>query len=192
MTVFESYSDDELLAAIRDSDAQAFSEFLRRYWKKAYHITYSKVRSQAVTEEIVQDLFATLWDKRSSLSISNVYAFIFTCIKNKSINYIESQLVKKKYWDYYKVFIPQQEESTRREVEFNDLMKAVETCAETLPEKSRSVFRLSRLEGISNREIAQRLNLSEKSIEYHLTKSLKIMRLALRDFTMVMLATFNF
>jgi RNA polymerase sigma-70 factor (family 1) len=191
LTAFESYSDEELLTAIRKNDASAFSEFLRRYWKKAYHITYAKVRSQAVTEEIVQDLFTTLWDKRASLSINNVHAFIFTCIKNKSINYIESQLVRKKYWNYYKVFIPQQEESTRREVEFNELMEAVETCVETLPEKSRSVFRLSRLEGIPNREIAERLNLSEKAIEYHLTKSLKIMRLALRDFTLLLMVAFN-
>ena len=188
MSALEAYSDEQLLTAIRNDDAQAFSEFVRRYWKKAYHITYSKVRSQPVTEEIVQDLFTTLWDKRATLSIGNVYAFIFTCVRNKSINYIESQLVRKKYWDYYKAFIPQQEESTRREVEFNELMQAVETCVETLPEKSRSVFRLSRLEGMPNREIAERLNLSEKSIEYHLTKSLKVMRLALKDFTLLLLA----
>jgi RNA polymerase sigma-70 factor (family 1) len=187
LTAFEAHSDEELLAAIRNNDAQAFSEFVRRYWKKAYQITYSKVRSQTVTEEIVQDLFTMLWDKRSTLSITHVYAFIFTCIRNKSINYIESQLVRKKYWYYYKMFVPQQEESTTRTVEFNELMEAVETCVETLPEKSRSVFRLSRLEGVPNREIAERLNLSEKSIEYHLTKSLKIMRLALRDFTLVIL-----
>lgn len=191
MNACETYTDEQLLSAIRNDDAQAFSEFVRRYWKKAYNIAYSKVRSQSVTEEIVQDLFTTLWDKRTTLSISNVDAFIFTCLRNKSINYIESQLVRKKYWDYYKAFIPQQEESTRREVEFNELMQAVETCVKTLPEKSRSVFRLSRLEGVSNREIAERLNLSEKAIEYHLTKSLKVMRLALKDFTLLLLVAFH-
>ena len=70
-------------------------------------------------------------------------------------------------------------------------MRAVETCVEALPEKSRSVFRLSRLEGVPNREIAERLNLSEKAIEYHLTKSLKIMRLALKDFTLLLLVAFH-
>ena len=190
MNAYDAHSDEQLLSAIRKDDSQAFSEFVRRYWKKAYHITYSKVRSQPVTEEIVQDLFTTLWDKRTTLSIGHVDAFIFTCLRNKSINYIESQLVRKKYWDYYKAFIPQQEESTRRAVEYNELMQAVETCAETLPEKSRSVFRLSRLEGVSNREIAEKLNLSEKAIEYHLTKSLKVMRLALKDFTPLLLVVF--
>jgi len=190
LNAYDAHSDEQLLSAIRKDDSQAFSEFVRRYWKKAYHITYSKVRSQPVTEEIVQDLFTTLWDKRITLSIGHVDAFIFTCLRNKSINYIESQLVRKKYWDYYKAFIPQQEESTRRAVEYNELMQAVETCAETLPEKSRSVFRLSRLEGVSNREIAEKLNLSEKAIEYHLTKSLKVMRLALKDFTPLLLVVF--
>lgn len=191
MNAYADHSDEQLLSAIRNDDAKAFSEFVRRYWKKAYHITYSKVRSQSITEEIVQDLFTTLWDKRATLSIANVDAFVFTCLRNKAINYIESQLVRKKYWDYYKAFIPQQEESTRRAVEFNELMQAVETCVQTLPEKSRSVFRLSRLEGVSNREIAERLNLSEKAIEYHLTKSLKVVRLALKDFTLLLLVAFH-
>jgi RNA polymerase sigma-70 factor (family 1) len=191
LNAYAAHSDEQLLSAIRHDDAQAFAEFVRRYWKKAYHMTYAKVRSQPVTEEIVQDLFTTLWDKRPTLSINNVDAFIFTCIRNKAINYIESQLVRRKYWDYYKAFIPQQEESTRRAVEFAELMRAVESCVETLPEKSRSVFRLSRLEGVSNREIAERLNLSEKAIEYHLTKSLKVMRLALKDFTLLLLVVFH-
>jgi RNA polymerase sigma-70 factor (ECF subfamily) len=179
---FGEWNDAELLIAIRNSDERAFSEFFRRYWKMAHGHAYSKTRSKEITEEIVQDLFMMLWDKRESLNIDNIPAYIFTSIKNKSINYIESQFVKNKYLDYYKAFIPQAEESTSHDVEFDELMEAVEGSVESLPEKSRNIFRLSQLEGRSNKEIASTLSLSEKSIEYHLTKSIKSIRLHLKDF----------
>ena len=188
MIELKEHTDEALLTAIQNSDAEAFSEFVKRYWKRTYQIAFAKIRSHDVTEEVVQDLFANLWSKRESLSISNVYAYIQTIIRNRSISYIRSKIVREKYWHYYKAFIPRQEESTELAVEFNELMNAVEKCAELLPEKSRDVFRLSRLEGISKKEIASRLNLSEKSIEYHLTKSIKAMRLALKDFAPVLLA----
>jgi RNA polymerase sigma-70 factor (ECF subfamily) len=82
----------------------------------------------------------------------------------------------------YKNFIPRQENLTEQTVEFNELLAAIEKRMEYLPEKSKKVFRLNRLEGHSITEIANALNLSEKAIEYHLTRSLKELRLHLKDF----------
>jgi RNA polymerase sigma-70 factor (ECF subfamily) len=90
--------------------------------------------------------------------------------------------VQKKYWDYYKTFIPHQENLTERAVEFNELLEALEEKMEYLPEKSKKVFKLNRLEGHSIAEIANTLNLSEKAIQYHITRSLKELRLHLKDF----------
>jgi RNA polymerase sigma-70 factor (ECF subfamily) len=140
------------------------------------------VRSKEATEEIVQDLFISLWDKRSSLSINNLPSYLFTAVKHRALNHIESQIVHKKYWDYSKNYIPHLEYATDTIVEFNELMEAIEEGMDHLPEKSKRVFRLNRLEGHSVHEIAGILHLSEKAIQYHLTQSLKKLRVHLKDF----------
>jgi RNA polymerase sigma-70 factor (family 1) len=175
-------TDHELLAAIRNDDENAFSELFKRYWRKAYNMAYSRVRSKEITEEIIQDLFVTLWDKRASLSINNMSSYLFIAIKHKALNFIEAQIVHQKYWDYQKKIILIQEDATEKTVEFNELMGAIEEGMGYLPEKAKKVFRLNRLEGHTISEIADLLNLSKKAIQYHLTRSLKEMRLHLKDY----------
>jgi RNA polymerase sigma-70 factor (family 1) len=182
LTNIRLHTDQELLEAIRFNDENAFSELFRRYWRKVHAMAYSRVRSKEVTEEIVQDLFTALWDKRATNSINHLPSYLFQAVKFKAINYIESRLVHEKYWDYYKNFVPHREDSTEIVVHYNILMEAVEQGMKALPEKSKKVFKLSRLEGWSVTEIASLLNLSEKAIEYHLTQSVKKLRVHLRNY----------
>jgi RNA polymerase sigma factor (sigma-70 family) len=169
---YTSYKDQELLGAIRRDDECAFAELFARYGKVTYKMAYSRVRSREAAEEIVQSLFITLWDKRATLSINNISSYFFAAVKHRVLNAIESKIVHKKYWDYYKNFIPRQENISEHTVE----------GMEYLPEKSRKVFRLNHFEGQSIAEIANRLDLSEKAIQYHLSRSLKELRLHLKDF----------
>jgi RNA polymerase sigma-70 factor (family 1) len=181
LSLYTNYSEEKLLEAIRQNDEKAFAELFNRYWRKAHVIAYSKVHNKQVTEEIVQDLFMTLWDKRATLVIHNINSYICTSIKNKALNYIESCIVKQKYWEYYKAFVPQAESSTEKMVEYNELMEAIESGMEHLPKKAKRIFQLNRLEGRSISEIAKLLNLSEKAIEYHLTTSVKHLKLLIKD-----------
>lgn len=145
-------------------------------------MAYSRVRSRETSQEIVQNIFISLWDKRSSVSIHNMSSYLFTAIKYQAINIIESRIVHQKYWDYYKTFIPQQDEVTEKTVQFNELMQVIEEGMDRLPEKAKTIFKLNRLEGRSVHEIANILNLSEKAIQYHLTRSVKEIRLHLKDY----------
>lgn len=178
-------TDCELLDAVRQNDKKAFAELFKRYWKKVYAMTYSMVRSEKPTQEIVQDIFISLWDKRFTLSINHLPSYLYVTVKNKTLNHIASQITREKYWNYYKQFIPLQEDVTANAVEFNELMEALEDGIEHLPEKSKKVFRLNHLEGHSISEIANLLNLSEKAIRYHLTQSVKKLRLHLKDYILV-------
>jgi RNA polymerase sigma-70 factor (ECF subfamily) len=177
-----THTDLELLEAIRQNDEEAFAELFRRYWKKVHAMAYPRVRSEEVTAEIVQDLFISLWDKRATHSIKHLPSYLYTAVKNKALNYMEAQMVRKNYWDYCRKFFLDRDNATENTVEFDELMEAIETGLQHLPEKSKKVFRLNRLEGRSIPEIADALNLSEKAIQYHLTLSLKKLRLHLKDF----------
>jgi RNA polymerase sigma-70 factor (ECF subfamily) len=192
--LLSTYSDDELLSAIRQDDEKAFAELIKRYWKSVHAMAYARVRSLDVTQDIVQKLFISIWDKRATLSIRHLPSYLNTATKNRVLNYIDSQLTHRKHWDYYKQFISHQEDVTEHDVQVNELMEALECGMNELPEKSKKIFRLHQLEGVSISEIARSLNLSEKAIQYHLTQSTKRLRLHLKDymFTICALCTFVF
>lgn len=192
LTEYSDYTDRDLLHAMRLDDEKAFSELFRRYWRKVHAMAFCRVRSKVVTEEIVQDLFISLWDKRATQSINHLSSYLFLAVKFKALNHIDSKLVQEKYWNYYKNFIPQKEDATDIAVEYNDLMDAIEQGMEHLPEKSKKVFRLNRLEGHSIPEIANLLNLSEKAIQYHLTQSVKRLRVHLKNYILSILIFIQF
>lgn len=182
-----SYSDEALLEAIRQDDEQAFAELIRRYWKTVHTMVYSKVRSLDVTEEIVQNLFISIWDKRSSLSIRNIPAYLYATTRNRVINYLHAQLTYRKHWEYYKQFITREENVTEQDVQVNEIMEALESGINDLPAKSKKIFQLHQREGLSIAEIASSLNLSEKAIQYHLTQTTKRLRLHLKDYMLTAL-----
>ena len=176
------HNEQLLLEHLRQGSVSAFRRIFELYWQRLFALAKSKVRSHEEAEEIIQNIFLTLWERRDSIEINNLSVYLHTAVKNRVINLVRDKITHDKYWDYYKAFIPQSEEITQIAVEFDDLNVAVEQAVQRLPEKSREVFKLSRMEGRSNAEIANLLHLSEKSIEYHLTKSLRELRLHLKDF----------
>ncbi len=104
------------------------------------------------------------------------------CGAQAVINQIRSKITHEKYWAYCQAFIPSAAETTEESVSYNRIESGHQKAIGELPEKSQEIFRLNRLEGRSVPEIAQSLHLSERAIEYHLTKSLRILRLHLKDF----------
>jgi RNA polymerase sigma-70 factor (family 1) len=182
-----THSDEKLLEASRNGSKEAFTELVKRYWHPTYQAVQAKVRSKEEAEEIVQDLFVALWVKRKTLLVTNLSHYLFVAAKHRVISHIRFRLTQQKYWAYYKAFVPHREERTEKDVAYNELVAAIEKGLERLPDKSKKVFRLNRMEGRSITEIAKLLKLSEKAIEYHLTRSLKEMRLYLKDFTLIVL-----
>jgi RNA polymerase sigma-70 factor (ECF subfamily) len=182
----------KLLEGLAVGNVQAFEEIFRTYWKPLYTTAYHKLRDRAEAEEIIQSIFSSLWEQREKLEIENLNAYLHRAVKNRILNSIRSKITEKKYWDYYQNFIPCVQNSTENTVIFDDLQEGLEAAVSHLPEKSRRVFQLSRFEGRTNHEIAKLLKISEKSIEYHLTKSLREIRIHMKDYITVFLLTFFF
>ena len=177
-------TDDErlLLQMTRDGDVNAFNRLFNKYWKKLYRIAYSKVGSREEAEEIVQDIFIKIWEKKSELNIHNLSAYLYTSVKNRCLNYIEKKIIEHKHWEYYKKFIIDYDDSTNKTIVFNSLMDAIQSGMEQMSEKTKQVFKLNQLEGRSIKEIAEIHKLYEKAIEYHITSSIKKMRMYLKEF----------
>jgi RNA polymerase sigma-70 factor (ECF subfamily) len=174
-----------LLEALRTSDEAAFAELYKRYSYQLFTVAYSKLKNKEVAEELVQDLFETLWRKRSDAQIQQLSHYLFSAIRYRIINYIKSEKVRTSYELFCRLSLSDTDAATEATVALNDLNEALAAGMQHLSEKAQEVFRLSRLEQYTIPEISVRVNLSEKTVEYHLRKSLKLMRLYLRNFLLL-------
>lgn len=181
--------EQELLKRFQSGDNVAFEEIFNLYWQQLYTIANRSLRSHEEAEEIVQELFTTLWQQKSTLRILNISSYLTSAVKKRAIDKIRSKLVHEKYWDYYSAFRIDHGQDTENTVCFNELNLELEKAIDRLPQKSRQVFRLNRLEGRSISEIAGFLKISERAIEYHLTKSVRELRIYLKDFILLLICS---
>jgi RNA polymerase sigma-70 factor (ECF subfamily) len=188
-----THQDEELLLNdLREGSEQAFLKIYEAYWYKVFLIAYKRLGKKDIAEELTQDLFLKLWEKRQTLKPQKISNYLFVSIKNSVIDHIQSGLVAGKYIDFYKSFAEHSSSSTEEIVQYDDLTEAIERGLSELPGKTQEVFKLGRMHNWSSDKIAKHLNLSEKTVGYHLTKSLKFMRAYLREYLLtIALFTIN-
>jgi len=180
--LYTSWTDAALLEALANDNWRAFAEIYERHWYRVFALAYRKLKSRETAEELVQELFAVLWHKRAQQAITQLEDYLLVAINHRVLTYIRSHRVRAHYADYCRNLSTEATHETEDALAAADLSAAFLRGVELLPEKSREVFRLSRLEHQSVEEIAARLEVTPKAVEYHLTKSLKRLRLHLREF----------
>ncbi len=188
---YKVFDDAILLKLLKAGDASALEEIYARYSEMVFLAALKKVKSKAIAEELVQNIFISLWVKRETAQIQHLQAYLQTAIRYQVIDYIRSQLIREKYYQSASAQMNVQENLSESRLLLHELSKAIDNTIKKLPQKTQEIFRLSRYEKRSVKEIAQYMNLSEKAVEYHVTQSLKFMRLHLKDFIIVELFLLN-
>ena len=168
--------------ALRQGDEQAFREIYERFWLMLYRLAYKKLGSREEAEEIVQDIYTTLWVKRATAHIERLAPYLVTAVKYRVIDKIRAEQTQVRYHIATQDALSELDRSTEHHLAATDLSDALAVSVERLPAQTREVFRLSRGEHRTVAEIAERLHLSPKTVEYHLTKALKVLRMDLKDF----------
>jgi RNA polymerase sigma-70 factor (family 1) len=181
------HRDKELAQRFRNGDKKAFEEIFDAHWYSLYKNANAILRSHDEAEEIVQELFADLWQRRESLDVADFSGYLFVAMRRRIIDRSRSKLVQAKYWEHCRNHIPTFEETTQDMVAFDELHSTLEEGLRKLPKKSQQIFRLNRIEGRSVSEISRFLQLSERAIEYHLTKSIRELRVHLKNFLVVII-----
>jgi RNA polymerase sigma-70 factor (family 1) len=175
-------SDELLTKLLHAGDAGAFREIYNRYWKKLYHTALAKTHTQEIAEELVQNIFIAVWEKRSVAKIEYLESYLVRAMKYKIINYMQSVLAKENHLKIIDDHTIKEQNDSETQLLLHELNLAIHNAIEKLPAKTKVIFKLSREENRTVKEIAQLMNLSEKAVEYHITQSLKLMRLHLKDF----------
>lgn len=174
---FRFLTDQQLADLLSKGDDGAYSEIYYRYKGVLFQHVYKKLRSQEEAEDIIQDLFATLWARRDELTnLESLSGYLYTSVRNKVLDFISRSQVRKGYIEDLQHFIDTKVAVTDHLVRENMLREHIEAEIAELPEKMREVFVMSRKLHLSHREIADKLGLSEKTVKNQVNNSLKILR----------------
>jgi RNA polymerase sigma-70 factor (family 1) len=179
---YKLLADEILLKLLKANDEAALREIYLRYWKSLYIAALKKVRSKEAAEEIVQNLIVSLWKKRETSTIQNLQCYLNTAVKYQVINYVKIKIQRERKYQHAISRQEFTENTSEDSLLINELSLAIDQAINMLPQKTQTVFRLSRLENHSVKDISSLMNISDKAVEYHITKSLKIMRQQLKDF----------
>lgn len=173
--------EKKLFEKIIKGDEKAFEILFHRYYQNLCVFASAIVKDDNTSEEIVQDLFVKLWEDKNRLIIdTSVKNYLLRSTKNKCINYLKHNQIKNRYAK--KILAkPESNVSYENYVEF-DLYKKIEESINALPEKRQEIFRLSREEGLKYREIAEKLNISIKTVETQMGLAIKTLRKKLKDY----------
>ena len=182
MLSFSGLSDNELLDLIQSGDRDAFSELYTRYWKKLFLVAVNKAGQLEEAEEIVQDVFVSLWQRRHSLEITtNLQAYLAVSVKYRVMKVLASRYQYRKYCDYTAKSSSELTNATLEFLDFDELKSTLELLVADLPEKCRLVYTLSREQGLSHKQIAETCGIAEKTVEAHISKALKVLRTGLEQ-----------
>lgn len=178
-TQHQLWPDSKLLELIKLDDRAAFEMLYNRYSAKVFHVAYNLFRDKYVCEDLVQELFTDLWFKRYHLHINSLQAYLKVAIKNRVLVYLRTQ---KATIDIDTIDRMMEQYSADSKLMQNDIARLLDEGITGLPEKCRQVFLLSRKEYLTNKEIAERLNISVKTVENQMTIALRYLRTGLTDY----------
>ncbi|ODS80025.1 MAG: hypothetical protein ABS46_15285 [Cytophagaceae bacterium SCN 52-12] len=175
-------SDEILVKMLKADDHSAFREIYKRYWKSLFLAARRKLRSEEACEELVQNIFLGVWEKRESLVIGNLRGYLFSALKYQVIDHLRKEMLAEKYSGFLQKKQESYAETPEGALHFRDISVIFEKIFAQLPQKTSRIFHLSRIEHKSTKEIAALLDIPERTVEYHITQSLKILRQQLSDF----------
>lgn len=174
----KDYNDQQLVGSLQRGHEAAMTEIYDRYWQKLLGVAYKHTLNKSAAQDIVQDIMIKLWDRREEIQINSLSAYLGTAVKYSVITYLVRERRRNKIADQVSVPILQGRED--EEIYARFLKEYIEGVVELLPEKCKLVFKSSRESGKNIQQIAKELNISEKTVEAHLTKALKTIRYSLR------------
>ncbi|QNK61522.1 RNA polymerase sigma-70 factor [Pedobacter sp. PAMC26386] len=171
-------SDHELAALITIDDEAAFNEIYKRYWERLYVAARHRIDDAYEAEEIVQDIFCNLWRKRNTFELIKGFQYYFSvAVKFEVINRMAKKSRETRVKKEVFVLSSAIDESTSDQLDFNELQSQLALTIKILPEKCLLVFKLKHEEGYSQKQIAEELNIAEKTVEAHLSKARKTIRI---------------
>jgi len=184
--------NNQIIKRFKEGDAESFDIIYNKYSKKLFHFVLGLVKDRVISEDLVQEVFVSLWENRSQVNPKlNFENYIFTIAYNSIRKFFRDQSTKTKVIDLLIKDSPELVDSIYGTVIYNEMLDQANKIIETLPQRRKVVYKLSRQEGMKTKEIADKLNISTRTVENHLAKALKYLRTELSDISLPILLFFH-
>jgi RNA polymerase sigma-70 factor, ECF subfamily len=179
----------ELFRSLAKGDEKAFEKLFHLYFPRLYAFSFKIINDSGLAKDVVQNVFIKVWETRASFNFDHPEAFLYQMVRNASINYIRhlkavnnlKSHVKDQFLGEELYFIDMVGNEPYILIE-KELEDKIQEVMESLPAKCQTVFKLSRVEGLKNREIAELLGISIKAVEKHILKAMQIYRHNFADY----------
>lgn len=167
-------------------DKSAFEQLFRAYYSRLVHYAFKVLGDQDEAEEMVQQVFISLWETRQKMSIhSSLKSYLYRAVHNRCLNLIEKNAVRQQYQQEVRATTDESVQPLQQ-LAHTELEKEMKRALDKLPEQCRRVFELSRYEGLKYAAIAEVLGISVKTVENQVGKALKILREELKEYLVVL------
>lgn len=173
-----------------DTTINSFNEIYSSYYKKSFFFAKSYVHNDFAAEDIASEALIKLWEKLKTEKINNIGPILLVTLKNKALDYLKHEEVKRAAFESMNdwhlqelsIRISTLESCDPNEIFSNEVEKIIQNTLKSLSKQTCQAFLLSRFENKSNKEIAEQMGISVKGVEYHISKSLKALRISLKDY----------
>ncbi len=174
-TSLVNFSDDKLIELIRGDDREAFHELYNRHWKYLFTAAFNTLRDRDDSLDICQSVFLWLWEHRETLQITtSVRGYLYSSIKYKIANLIRSGKIRSGFFEEMQRV--NMDTALENELEVKELKNLIAQLINKLPLRCKEVFELSRNENLTHKQIADKLGISEKTVDDHILRAIKKLR----------------
>lgn len=181
-----------LLTELKQGDKHAFEVLFKAYYKDLVLFGGSILQDRFLIEDIVQTVFLRLWNTHKELEIkTSLKSYLLTAVRNSCLDEIRHTEIVREYREAVPKLHQLEDYDADNYILYSDLAEHLEQAIEKLPEQYARVFRMSRLEGIKYKDIANQLNISERTVEVWISKSLDMLHVYLKDFLFLLVFFFK-
>lgn len=170
-------TDQELLERLKKGDELAYKEIYTRYWPLLFRHSIKVLHDEDQAMDVVQDIFTSFWLNHASLSQdTSLASYFYTATRNRALNMINREKSKERYLESLQSYINKGEYITDNEVNFNELSAEIESEISKLPPRMREIFELRQNAGLSYKQIAIQLGISNETVKTQVARALKSLR----------------
>lgn len=170
-------NEKQLVSQLIDNDVKAFDLLFYKYSDRLYRFSFSLLKNTEDAKEIVQDTFFKIWNKRNDIDSSKSFkSFLFTISYNLIIDQLRAKLKDKEYRKFIEEYFENNTTGANHLADFNILNEQISEIIESLPERRKKIFQLSREKGLTHKEISSELGISVKTVENQINLALKTVK----------------
>lgn len=172
-----------LIHQINTGNELAFEKVFKQYFKSLQNYAYTILKDLDVAEEMVQNVFLKIWEKREKLPTDAVVSsYLYKSVYHESLNYLRHEKVKISHQQQTLYSMKEETDNASDRIKLKQLEEHLQKALNDLPQQCRTIFQMSRFDELRYREIADELGISIKTVENHMGKALRLLRLKLVEF----------